>query len=135
MTRERHRAVVVLGSNVDAEANVDAALARLRGLGDVLATAPPRSTAPVGPPGQPRFLNAAVLLATALGREALRAALRDIEAAMGRVRSADRYAPRPIDLDVVAWEGAVVDPDVATRSYLRELLREVAPDVPLASGG
>ncbi len=57
---------------------------------------------------------------------------------MGRVRSEDRYAPRPIDLDLALYEDLVVvtpglrlpDPDIASRAYLAVTLAELDPDFP-----
>ena len=66
-----------------------------------------------------------------------------MEAALGRVRGDDRYAPRPIDIDLVAVEGfegevggrRVPDPDIPRRAFLALPLAEVAPDwVPFESG-
>lgn len=38
---------------------------------------------------------------------------------MGRVRSEDKFAPRPIDLDVIAFEdGSHTDPDLARYAHV-----------------
>lgn len=121
-------AVVVLGSNVEPEHNLPRALAELRARFRVLREASPRWTDPAGPAGQPRFANAALRLVTERTLDELRIVLRALEADLGRVRGADRYAPRPIDLDVVAWDGEVIDADVGEREYLRQLLAEVGAD-------
>jgi len=52
------------------------------------------------------------------------------------VRGDDRYAPRPIDLDLAAYEGfagevdgsPVPDPAILERAFLALPLAEVAPD-------
>jgi 7,8-dihydro-6-hydroxymethylpterin-pyrophosphokinase len=38
---------------------------------------------------------------------------------MGRDRSQKKFGPRNIDLDVLTWNGEIVDPDYYTREYLR----------------
>ena len=127
-----NRAVVAIGSNVDPERHVAAALARLAAGLTVRARSALVRTRPVGPPDRPEYLNGAVLVETAMGRAALKAYLRGVEADLGRTRTADRYAPRTIDLDIVVWNGEVVDDDVRVRPYLRAAVREVWPDLPLA---
>ena len=62
-------------------------------------------TAPVGgPPGQPPYCNAVVLLATTLTPEELLAALQALEAAAGRERL-QPWGPRTLDLDLL-WHGS-----------------------------
>jgi 7,8-dihydro-6-hydroxymethylpterin-pyrophosphokinase len=61
--------------------------------------------------------------------------LRRIEAALGRRRGPDKYAPRPIDLDLLLYGDSVVeepdlvlpDPDLRTRPFLAAALQELAP--------
>ena len=92
-------------------------------------------SAAAGPAGQPDFVNAAVLLETNLAPEALRARFRQIEAEMGRQRVDDKYAPRPIDLDLVLYNDVVIDtaesrlpdPDLLTRPYLAATVAELDP--------
>ncbi|HUU61471.1 MAG TPA: 2-amino-4-hydroxy-6-hydroxymethyldihydropteridine diphosphokinase [Acidimicrobiia bacterium] len=133
----KRRALIALGSNIDPERNLPAAAARLAAHPDieVLAASGVYESPPLGRPGDPCFHNAAVAVETSLAPAALRAELRRLEAEMGRVRGADRYAPRPIDLDLVAYEGfsgevegsRVPDPEVSQRAFLALPLAEVAP--------
>ena len=114
---------------------------------DVLATSPLYETAPVGGPPQPDYLNAVVLIQTALPPRALLDALHRIEARFGRVR-AERFGPRTLDADVLLVGGLVVDePDLIVphprmweRRFVLQPLSDLAPDlVPaerlLAAGG
>jgi 7,8-dihydro-6-hydroxymethylpterin-pyrophosphokinase len=69
--------------------------------------------------------------------------LRPIEEALGRRRTADRNAPRPIDLDVLVHGGEVLeeeglrlpDPDVRVRPFVAFPLWELAPDLVLPGDG
>lgn len=99
------QAVLSLGGNLgDRHAHLRAAVA---GLGDsVLVVSGVYETPPWGDPGQPPYLNAAVLVADLgaapadwLGRA------RGLETAAGRVRDPDRrFGPRTLDVDViVVW--------------------------------
>ena len=133
-----HRVVVSLGSNVEPEHYVPAAIELLEedGCLNVVAVSAVYRTAAVGPAGQPDFHNAAVLLETSLEPADLRARLRGIEEALGRVRTADRYAPRTIDLDVVMIRGMeceldgrpIPDPGILEHAFLAVPLADVAPE-------
>jgi 2-amino-4-hydroxy-6-hydroxymethyldihydropteridine diphosphokinase len=137
------RAYVGVGSNIEPEVNVAAALRRLAELARVAAISTFYRTPAEGRPDQPDYYNGVVALDTDLGPAALHAALRRIEAALGRRRSADRHAARPIDLDlvvygdqVIAEEGLVVpDPDITRRAFLAVPLCELSPDLCLPGSG
>ena len=93
-----------------------------------------RETAPVGgPPGQPPFLNGALLAETSLAPHDLLAALQQIENDLGR-RRAERWGPRTIDLDLLLYDELVLDtpsltlphPRMAWRRFVLEPAAEVA---------
>jgi 2-amino-4-hydroxy-6-hydroxymethyldihydropteridine diphosphokinase len=129
-------ALVSIGSNVDPERNLPRAVALLDERFDLLALSSAWATAPVGPAGQPCFLNAVAQVAADEPPLALRAALRALESLLGRRRSGDRFAPRPIDLDLVAYDRETLDsdglrlpdPDLLRETYLAVPAAEVAPD-------
>ena len=131
------RAVVAVGSNIDPGRNVAAALRLLqthRSM-EVLQTSALYRTRAVGG-DYPDFVNAAVLVDTALDPEALRGALRGIEDGLGRARTDDPNAPRTIDLDIVLFEGlegeiggsAVPDPGLHRYGHVAIPVADVAPD-------
>jgi 2-amino-4-hydroxy-6-hydroxymethyldihydropteridine diphosphokinase len=130
------KAFISLGSNIDPERNLPLAMRNLEAIGEIRAVSAVYQNPSVGPTPQPDFLNAAVLIATDLEPLEIRAILREIEAAMGRVRSEDKYAPREIDLDLCllgAWvfesPGLTLpDPDLLLRPHLIVPMAELAPD-------
>ena len=126
-----NRAVIGIGSNIEPERNVAAAVDRIAADHELLARSRFVMTKPVGPPGQAEFLNGAILIRTGLSRSELRAYLRRVEKDSGRVRTSDRYAPRPIDLDILVFNGRITDRDVRTREFLRSAVRELCPDLAL----
>jgi 2-amino-4-hydroxy-6-hydroxymethyldihydropteridine diphosphokinase len=73
-------------------------------------------------------LNGVILIETKMEYSQLRTWLRDQEHALGRIRGEDRYGPRTIDMDIVVWNGEIVDEDVYTRSYLLRSVKEVLPE-------
>lgn len=122
-------AVIGIGSNIEAERNIAAAISRLERLGRIAARSRFVRTAPVGVKDQPNFLNGAVLLITADGRTGLLARLKAIEDALGRDRAAPKFGPRTIDLDIVVWNGEVVDDDYYSRDFLQNAVKEIVPDI------
>ena len=131
--------VIAIGSNVGRERNVPLAVAIVRGHSRIrlLTVSPIYESAPVGGlPGQPVFSNAAMLVETSLEPQALKAELLAIEAALGRVRTDDKYAPRPIDLDIAYYGQQVLelggrqipDPEAARLAHIVVPAADVAPD-------
>jgi len=121
--------VVGLGSNIDPKENIRTALRWIRELGEIRSQTNVVRTEPIGAPGQEWFMNCAVLLETELSPKELAVRLRDIEGSMGRPREGDRSGPRTIDLDVLVWNGRVVDENVYSRSFLGDAVRELSPEV------
>jgi 2-amino-4-hydroxy-6-hydroxymethyldihydropteridine diphosphokinase len=129
-------AYLALGSNVEPEKNRPAAIRRLRGLGRVKAVSTVWQSAALGAAPQPDFLNAVVRLETALGAAALQDAAHAIETGLGRRRTADKFGPRTIDIDLVLFNREslqigsrrIPDPDIAERPFLAVPLAELDPD-------
>ena len=100
------RAWLSLGANIgDRWRQLEEALRRLdarQGI-SLRRVSPVIETEPWGKTDQPRFLNLAAEIETTLSPLALLRACLDIERAMGRVR-AERWGPRTIDIDVIAYE-------------------------------
>lgn len=125
-----HECLISLGSNIDPDHYFDQALTILSHECELLAHSEAIRTAPVGYQQQPDFLNAALLVSTSLEREAFRAYLKEVENRLGRVRGAIKSGPRTMDLDMVAWDGEVVDEGYYQYDYVRTPVDEV-----LASSG
>ncbi len=123
-----NRAVVAIGSNIEPEANLPAAMGRLAEQFGLLASTRPVRTTPIDRPEQADYLNAAALVETPLDRPRMKRKLREIEARLHRVRSADKWASRTIDLDIVVWNGQIVDEAVRTRPFLTAAVRELCPE-------
>jgi len=129
-------AYIFIGSNVERETNYLHAITRLSELGDLIAASPVYDTPALGgDPHAPRFYNGAARLETELPPHALRRALRKIELEMGRVRTADKFAPRTIDLDLVLYDDVKMDdgeltlpdPYLFERGFMARILARVNP--------
>src|SRR5690554_4452876 len=117
--------VVGMGSNIAPEQNVEQALVFLRKQFEVLAVSALERTAPIGIKEQADFLNGAVLLRTDMNLSELEPWLKQLEDEMGRDRTVARFGPRVIDLDVVVWNGRVVDPDFFKRDFLQRAVAQL----------
>lgn len=97
-----------LGSNLQPQQHLHAAVAALRKRFGEIAVSPAYRTAAVGFDG-PAFLNNAVALDTDLPLEALDAWLHALEDAHGRDRSGPRFSDRTLDIDVVFYGDLIVE--------------------------
>jgi 2-amino-4-hydroxy-6-hydroxymethyldihydropteridine diphosphokinase len=101
----------------------------------VLRRSPLYRTAPIGPPGQADYTNAAIEIETALEPEPLLDRLKQIESDLGRT-TGERWGPRVIDLDVLLFGDRVVDTPrlVVPHRELKKRRFALAPLADLAPG-
>lgn len=136
-------AYLALGANIgDREANLREAVRRLREGGcNVTAASSMYLTRPVGVTDQPDFLNAVIRVVTDLDPRDLLRVCRGIEESSGRERTI-RWGPRVIDIDILLYEGVMMDetelviphPRILERAFVLVPLAEIAPDVEVAEG-
>lgn len=124
-----NRTIVALGSNIDSEVNFQLALTHLQQLGVIVRRTEFITTAPLKFTDQPDFLNGAVLLLTKKSLSDLKLMLRQIEVMMGRVRSENKNAPRKIDLDVLTYNGFIIDKDINQLPFLIGFLNHLQPEI------
>jgi 2-amino-4-hydroxy-6-hydroxymethyldihydropteridine diphosphokinase len=130
--------VILLGSNIDKERNLPAAVRLLRQQCHVLACSSVYETLAAGTPGYPNFLNAAVLIETPLDTRTLKQeVLAAIEQQLHRVRTDDPNAPRTLDADVILFNDAVFDwngrhipdPDLLRFPHVARPVADLLPDM------
>ncbi len=115
---ETVEAYVAVGSNIDPRQNVIAAaemLARQMPLTGVSTFWRTEAIGPDGQPdGQPEYINGVLRAKASCNARAMKYnILREIERMLGRKRSAGRFAPRPIDLDLILFGQEIIDePDL-----------------------
>lgn len=124
----QNKAIISLGSNIDPGKNIPEAKLRIAEITQVLSESRFVQTKPLGIVSQPDFINGALLVETDWTMEELALQLKKIEKDMGRIRTQDKFGPRTIDLDVVVWNGVVVDEDVRRRAYLAESISKIWPE-------
>jgi 2-amino-4-hydroxy-6-hydroxymethyldihydropteridine diphosphokinase len=129
-----NKAAIALGSNLgDRESHLAFAVDRLRGLLAHMRVSSWHDTLPVGVEPQPPFLNGVVIGETSLSARALLDALLAIERERGRERPHEG-APRTLDLDLILFNGEVIDapglrvphPRFRERLFVLEPLAEIA---------
>ncbi|MBP2196527.1 2-amino-4-hydroxy-6-hydroxymethyldihydropteridine diphosphokinase [Pantoea cypripedii] len=139
------RVYLALGSNLaDPLHQVDAALAALDAIPQTtrVATSSLYRTPPYGPQDQPDYLNAVVALETGLTAESLLDQTQRIELEHGRVRKAERWGPRTLDLDILLFGDAVINTprltvphyDIHNRAFMLLPLLELAPQLTFPDG-
>lgn len=127
---------IALGSNLgDRDRNLREAAGRVAAFVHDLLLSSFHDTEPVGVGAQPRFLNAALVGETSLGARALLERLLAIEQALGRERPYPG-APRTVDLDLLLYDGALIEepgltvphPRFRERRFVLAPLAEIASD-------
>lgn len=137
-------AVIGMGSNLgDACAHLDGALDRLRKNPAIWVCSVSEyvTSEPAYFEAQAPFVNAVAIVQTTLDPRALLQALHDIENAHGRVRTIPN-GPRSLDLDIVDYEGVVLDdadlvlphPRTLERDFVVTPLLSISPGHRLADG-
>ncbi len=123
-----HSVYLSIGSNIEPELNLPRAIDMLSKYGQVEAVSEAWESHAVGSNG-PNFLNASVLLRTDMEPSELKQRLvRPIEDALGRVRTTDKNAPRPIDVDVMMVDGEAFNEDRWDNAFVLLPIAELAPD-------
>lgn len=130
-----HTACLSLGSNIDPERHLLAAIDALRANFDGLRVSRVYRFPAVGYAG-PDFLNAAAVVRTGLSPEQLNAWLHALEDAHGRDRSGPRYSDRTLDIDIVLYDDLVgegagnlrIPRDELRHAFVLKPLAEIAPD-------
>jgi 2-amino-4-hydroxy-6-hydroxymethyldihydropteridine diphosphokinase len=139
------RVYIGLGSNLaEPLAQLRGALAALAALPQsrLVAVSSFYASDPLGPADQPRYVNAVAALDTDLAPLALLDALQAIELDQGRVRKAERWGPRTLDLDILLFgERRLDEPRLSVphyhmhaRPFVLYPLAELAPDLRLPDG-
>ena len=135
-----------LGANLqDPAAQVRRALDELHSIPQsrLLNHSPLYKSPPLGPPGQPDYVNAVAALQTGLEPLTLLAELRAIELRHGRRRDGSRWGPRTLDIDVLLYGERVLDtpeltlphPGLHERAFVLYPLFDVAPALEVPGRG
>lgn len=132
---------LLLGSNIEKETNLPAAIAILQTMCQVVLLSSVYETIPMGLKEQPNFFNIAALIETDLDPGQIKQRIiQPIEIELRRQRGTDKNAPRTIDVDIILYneesfdytpdDGIVhhlPDPDLLCFAHVAVPLAELAP--------
>jgi 2-amino-4-hydroxy-6-hydroxymethyldihydropteridine diphosphokinase len=134
------QALLGLGGNVgEVRATLDEAVALFADGKDVKLTARSSDylTPPWGVEDQPPFINLAIAVETTLSPRDLLTRALNVERALGRDRTfAERWGPRPVDIDLLAYDDLAIDepgltlphPRLFERAFVLVPLADIAAD-------
>ena len=117
--------IVGVGSNINPGENVQKAKELISEKHAIIKSSRFIKTKPIGYKDQDDFLNGGFLIETSLEQYLFKQFLNDIENRLGRIRTDNKNEPRTIDLDVVIWNGNVVDNDYYERDFLQTIVKEL----------
>lgn len=130
-------AYLSLGSNIEPEKHLRAAVAELRERFDDVLLSPVYRTSAVGFEGAD-FLNAAARIQTELSPQELDAWLHALEDRHARDRSGPRFSSRTLDVDLLLYDDRVLRggghlelprAELATQAFVLKPMADIAPDV------
>ncbi len=133
-------ALLALGGNIgDVRHTLDRAIETLCELGDIRLTARSSDykTPPWGVVDQPPFVNLCIAVETALAPHELLTRTQAVERTFGRDRGQEhRWGPRPLDIDILAYDDLSLDgpdltlphPRLFERAFVLVPLAEIASD-------
>jgi len=131
-----NRAYLSIGSNINPEQNIVQSIKLLADATRVIAVSTIWETLPEGGPNQPNYLNGAVIIETPLSAIVLKQQiLIKIEQQLGRVQQLNKFAPRPIDIDIMLFNRDVLqigqryipDAEILERAFVAIPLAELDP--------
>ncbi len=139
------RVYLGLGSNLaEPRRQLEAALAALADLpaSHLVAVSAFYASDPLGPPDQPRYVNAVAALDTDLAPLELLDATQAIEQQQGRVRKDERWGPRTLDIDILLFGERLIDEPrlqvphyhLHARAFVLYPLADLAPALQLPDG-
>jgi GTP cyclohydrolase-4 len=123
-----HELYIGIGSNLgDRQANILAALQRLRARAHIAGVSAFYESPAAGGAEGPPYLNVAAALRCEFDEERFIGFAREVERAVGRAGGVRRLEPRPIDIDLLVFDGRIVQSRLDERPYNAVPLAEIAP--------
>ncbi|MDH5737105.1 MAG: 2-amino-4-hydroxy-6-hydroxymethyldihydropteridine diphosphokinase [Gammaproteobacteria bacterium] len=126
---------VSIGSNMEPVKNISRCREILQKDFGCVTFSPAYQSKAVGFRGKP-FLNLAAAIHTHLPFPALTLHLKRIEQQMGRTREQKGMSDRIIDIDILIYDGRIIDPEeTLTQAHLLKPLTDLAPEIKIAETG
>ncbi len=124
-----HTTYLLIGSNIQPQINIQAALKLLRGMYPIIDCSGIWKTTAYGSQG-PDFLNIVVKIESNLDQDAIKEQIiRPIETQLKRERFANKNAPRTIDVDIIIYDEKVIDQGLWNKFFITVPVAELLPQL------
>ncbi|HOJ01689.1 MAG TPA: 2-amino-4-hydroxy-6-hydroxymethyldihydropteridine diphosphokinase [Anaerolineaceae bacterium] len=124
-----HHLHLLVGSNIEAQQNIKAAMKMLESVHPIKACSRIWKTIAYGSQG-PDFLNIALCVETDFSVEEYKKnVIVPIEIALKRQRFPDKNAPRTIDLDIIVYDGEVIDTGLWDKFFITVPIADLLPEL------
>lgn len=124
-----HTIYLLIGSNIQPQINIAAALELLREKQPIVECSGIWQTTAYGSKG-PDFLNIVVMIESDLDQDALKEQIiRPIESQLKRKRTANKNAPRTIDVDIIIYDEQVIDWGLWNKFFIAVPVAELLPQL------
>lgn len=120
---------LLIGSNIEPQQNIPAAVALLEEICPIDECSGIWETTAFGSKG-PDFLNIVVCIDSILDAKAIKEkVIIPIETALKRKRFPDKNAPRTIDVDIIIYDGKVLDQGLWSKFFITVPVADLLPDL------
>ncbi|MDH5478352.1 MAG: 2-amino-4-hydroxy-6-hydroxymethyldihydropteridine diphosphokinase, partial [Nitrospinota bacterium] len=135
---ESHRVFLGIGGNINPDRNIPLGIELIRSRFSLVKLSPVYRSEPWGTrDAQPDYLNLVAEVITDKDIFGVRGELCWIERTIGRKRSEDKFAPRPMDIDLLLYDnvkgkqsgGRLPHPQLLTQQFVYLPMLDIAPDV------
>ena len=123
-----HTVFLGIGSNINPEKNILKAAGMMSRICSFRAFSSHLITPPLDNRNEQDYINAVWKIETDLCAADLKKEIRKIEYALGRRRSEDKYKAREIDIDILVFDGKMMDDSITERDFVYGPLKEIEPD-------
>lgn len=124
-----HQVYLLIGSNIQPQQNIQAALKMLDGSCVIKRCSKIWKTTPYGSAG-PDFLNIVALVDTPMEKDQVKTQLiTSIEMKLKRKRTSDKNAPRTIDVDIIIFDGEVLDQGLWNKFFITVPMADLLPEL------
>jgi 2-amino-4-hydroxy-6-hydroxymethyldihydropteridine diphosphokinase len=120
--------VILLGSNIQPEFHIFRAVELVSKLFPIVKKSSIWETEPIRNTGA-NFLNMALMIRTEQPIDDIHQKLRQIETSLGRVRTADKYASRTMDIDIIVDGSCVLDDKLWQFAFVAVPVEQLLPDL------
>jgi len=118
-------AIIMLGSNSNADINLELAKDQLSSYFDVVKESPTTTSKPFGKNYHADFWNKALKILSVETKEETIYIFKNIEAEMGRTADSKKSGIIPIDIDLIFWNDNQVHFDYDRFDFVRKCINEI----------